>query len=1018
MTRWTFSSRLRLLAWLLAPLAAVALGVSLVASPGTPDIQVLDGTTVIALNGSRAFGATPVATPKSKTFTVKNVGTGALLVSEAITVPQGFTLMASFPGVPDTNLSSGSPAFTLAPNATATFTVALNSAVAGNHRGTLSFNTNVTGKKPFTFTVSGKAVPPPSLRLGDDGASGFTFTPGWTQGDANAGDSGAVPFQGSLTYAPAGSGSESVNWAFTGLEPGQYNVAATWVGYSYAAPDAQYTVSDGSTPLGTVTVNQQVDPASFADGASAWQALGTFTVTGSTLNVALTDLASSGYVLADAVRVERVGYPGQLSDDAGPGFSTPVGGWYAGYTEAGAVDFQGGATVTPPTPTPGTPTAVAQWSFTLTPGRYRVMAAYNNYGFAASNAPFSVYDGDTLRTANPVRLNQTVLPNDLQDAGVGWKDIGFYNVTSGNLYVQLSNDANGWVIADAVRVERIDAATTPSTADTVRFLQQASWGATPSLVTQVQGMGLDAWLTQQFTAAETSYPTLPLFKTNNNVKGDYITSCYNDKTANGKMFRTACTRDRYSQYPNQNQFFLNALYGGDQLRQRVAWALHKIWVISGSEVKQSGWMSPYLQILSRDAFVNYWTVMYDVTLNPGMGKYLSMAGSSKTHPNENYPREIMQLFTFGLFELNPDGSQKLDGSGQPIPTYDQTLVDSMTKVFTGWNFAPQVAAGIPNYGEPMRLGGARTETPTNHDFTRKVLLRGHVQAAITGTGTTGTAGVMNAYAQLKDGLNNIYDHPSMAPFVSKQLIQQLVTSNPSAGYVARVADAFNRNRRNANGTLKATQMRLVVRAILLDPEARGDRKSGDSYGKQREPVLFLNNLMRLFDAQSANRSQATDGYLNPTATNLGQNVFNPPSVFSYFSPGKVAVGGNPPVLGPEFQVYNTSTAIARNKFVNTSFTPNSARATDVVRAAGTTPHGTDPGTGLPIVPTGPLGTAVDVSFLVPLASNPSMLADRLSDLMMNGTMSAEMKSTIVTAVSARVRATRSATERILCGVAR
>src|SRR5262249_3456919 len=217
--------------------------------------------------------------------------------------------------------------------------------------------------------------------------------------------------------------------------------------------------------------------------------------------------------------------------------------------------------------------------------------------------------------------------------------------------------------------------------------------------------------------------------------------------------------------------------------------------------------------------------------------------------------------------------------------------------------------------------------------------------------------VANAYADLNDALDNIYSHPSLAPFICKQLIQQLVTSNPSPAYVARVADVFNRNKYTTGTTLNPNQMREVVRAILLDPEARGDRKNATNYGHLKEPVLYLNNMMRLWAVASDDLTQNSDGYLNPKVVPMGQDVFRPPSVFSYFSPGKVAVGGNPPVIGPEFQIQTTSTVLARANFVNTAITPNSTRAIDVVQAHGTTPTGTDPNTGLPIVPTGPNGTA-------------------------------------------------------------
>jgi uncharacterized protein (DUF1800 family) len=966
--------------WLLPSLVLVTVGSALMARPGTPAIAVYKDTLLIPLNGTVPFGTTPVGVASPTIFTVRNTGTGPLLVSEAIAVPPGFTLMASFPGVPDATQATNVPSYTIAPGGSATFTVALNAASAASYGGAVSFQTNVSGTPRFTFQVTGTALPPPGVRYADDLDPAFTFTSGWTQNVTAAGTSGKLPFQRSLTQAPAGTGTQTATWTFTGLEPGDYTVAATWVGYASAATNAPFTVRDDTTPLATVRVNQRNDSSGGADGGSAWQDLGTFTITGSRLSVQLSDDAN-GLLSADGVRITRAGYSGGVIDDGGgPGFSLPLGSWQKGYFEPNNKSFQRTSTVTKP----GAP-AKAQWAFAVPAGTYRVLVAYQGYSWAASNSPFRVYDGTTLLTPTPVRLNQRLTPTDQSDGGVGWASLGFFANGSKTLVVELANDGtDGWVNADAARVERVNTPTMPSVADTVRLLEQATWGPAPAFIDAVRASGFDAWLTGQFNATPTSYPTLPSYNTNNNVQNNNATSCYGDPTVSGNPARSACLRDHYSMYPLQNLLFVNALYGEDQLRQRLAWALHKIWVISGVDITQPAWVSPYLQILSDEALGNYRSLMYKITLNGGMGNYLDMAGSVKGRPNENYPRELMQLFTVGLNELNPDGSNKLSG-GVPIATYDQNLVNNMTKVFTGWNFAPRIADGVPNYIDPMRLNGAATESATNHDFTSKTLLRGFVQPARSAT-------VANAYADLNEALDNIYNHPNLAPFVSKQLIQQLVTSNPSAGYVARVTDTFNRNRTNP------TQMREVARAILLDPEARGDRKNADNYGHLKEPVLFLSNLARMFDARSADRAGNSDGYLNPDAVNIGQDAFRPASVFSYFSPGKVAVGGNPPVLGPEFQIQTTSTVLRRANFANQAFSPSSGRTIDVVRAPGTTPSGIDPVTGNPLVPTGPSGTSVDLSPLYPLAGDPQALTDRLNVLMMHGTMSAEMKGDLVTAI--------------------
>jgi uncharacterized protein (DUF1800 family) len=473
--------------------------------------------------------------------------------------------------------------------------------------------------------------------------------------------------------------------------------------------------------------------------------------------------------------------------------------------------FQGGATVAPA----GSGANTATWTFSnLAPGQYRVMATWPADPSQADNAPFTILDGGTVVGA--AQVNQQLPPVGLADAATTWQDLGSigFAVTSGTLAVSVSDNADGTVVADAVRIERINYATTESLPDTIRFLEQAAWGPSTDSINLVQTLGFRAWLDQQFDAnvtPQSSYPLMPLLAETPSQ------NCNNNVPPN-------CQRDNYSMYLLQNRFFTNALYGPDQLRQRVAWSLHKIMVVSGLDIPQAFWMAPYLRVfdqVDRDAnknivfdhaFGNFRQLLYAITLNPTMGQYLNMATSTKTNPNENYGREIMQLFTIGLFQLNPDGTQILDSNGYPIATYDQSVVTNMAKVFTGWTFAPQPSPGIANYIDPMVLNGTRVENAGKHDFTRKVVLDGIVIPTRSPT-------VANAYQDLNDALDILYNHHNLAPFLSQALIQELVTSNPSPGYVARVTAAFNLNRANPN------QMREVVRAILLDPEARGDVKT-------------------------------------------------------------------------------------------------------------------------------------------------------------------------------------------------
>jgi uncharacterized protein (DUF1800 family) len=475
-------------------------------------------------------------------------------------------------------------------------------------------------------------------------------------------------------------------------------------------------------------------------------------------------------------------------------------------------------------------------------------------------------------------------------------------------------------------------------ADTVRFLEQATWGPTPALVQHVQSVGFEKFLDEQFEAPASGYPTLPLYPRTRDQA-----TCPNNST---------CQRDNYTMYPVQNRFFVNALYGPDQLRQRVAFALHQILVVSGVDITQPSWMTPYLQILDRDAFGSYRQLLHDITLNPAMGNYLDLNNNTKTRPNENYAREVLQLFSIGTVKLNPDGTQQLDGNGQPIPTYDQTTIDSFARVFTGWRFAPG-ATGVPNYIDPMVVNEAQ------HDTGSKTLLNGVVLPAGQKTAP-----------DLDDAIDNIVDDPNIGPFICKQLVQHLVTSNPTPAYVARIASVFNGSG-GARGDLRA-----VVKAILLDPEARGDVKTDPNYGRLRHPAQFILNILRAFGARSADGTAESDGYLNPQSVQMGMDVFRPPSVFSYFSPSTVVPGTNG-VRGPEFGLLSTSTVLRRANFVNTIVFSR-------IAAGGNAPN----------------GTSIDLSGMRALAADPAQLVDALDGLLMHGTMSAEMRQSIIGAVTA------------------
>jgi uncharacterized protein (DUF1800 family) len=480
----------------------------------------------------------------------------------------------------------------------------------------------------------------------------------------------------------------------------------------------------------------------------------------------------------------------------------------------------------------------------------------------------------------------------------------------------------------------------PSTADVVRFLEQATFGPTPQLVEHVRRVGFARFLDDQFAAPMSSYPTLPLYPTTRDLN-----TCPNGST---------CVRDNYTMYPVQNRFFVNALYGGDQLRQRVAFALHQMLVVSGVDITQPSWMTPYLQMLDRNAFGSYRQLLLELTLNPAMGNYLDVNGNTRTRPNENYAREILQLFSIGTVQLNLDGTQQLDASGQPIPAYTQATVNEFARVFTGWRFNTAPATGVPNYLDPM------VPNEPQHDPDAKTLLNGQLLPP-----------GLNTRTELNLAIDNIVNHPNVGPFVSKQLIQHLVTSNPTPGYVQRVASVFN-----GGGGVGRGNLRAVVRAILLDPEARGDAGTVRGHGHLRHPALYIAGMLRAFNARSADGAAPSDGYLNPQSTAMGMDVFRPPSVFSYFSPSTVAPGTGG-LRGPEFGIYSTSSSLTRINFVNTMVFSR-----------------------INVSANAPRGTSLDLSPLVLLASNPPGLADHLNVLLLHGSMSTAMRNSIIGAVNA------------------
>ncbi len=421
-----------------------------------------------------------------------------------------------------------------------------------------------------------------------------------------------------------------------------------------------------------------------------------------------------------------------------------------------------------------------------------------------------------------------------------------------------------------------------------RFLDQATWGPTPASIAQLEQMGINAWLGAQFKLNTSDLPDQPLLDSAGKTNRDLT--------------------------PVERAFFQNAVGGQDQLRQRVAFALSEIFVASAVEVGPAYAIPPYWRVLRDNAFGNYREIIKTVTLNPAMGAYLNMVNNNKgnaakgTSANENYARELLQLFTLGLTQLNPDGSPVLDTNGNPVPTYDQSAVTSEAKMLTGWTFATAPGAS-PKNNNPAYYYGRMIAVEAEHDTSAKTIFGGiQIPAGQT------------AERDLESLLDALMAQPTMAPFVSRQLIQHLVTSNPSPAYIQRVAAVFEDNGEGVRGDMAA-----VITAILSDPEARaGDEASAapnSSFGHLREPVLFMANLLRGLDATLGDASTIyTDANL------MGQDLFYEPSVFSYFSPLYRISGGQ---LAPEFQLYSTQAAAERADVINTALYGHLDKSTTV-----------------------------------------------------------------------------------------
>ena len=445
-----------------------------------------------------------------------------------------------------------------------------------------------------------------------------------------------------------------------------------------------------------------------------------------------------------------------------------------------------------------------------------------------------------------------------------------------------------------------------SATQAARFLTRASFGTTQQSINELMAQGTyEKWLDAQFNTP----PNLHLPR----VKALATKMCAN-RNNDGEVLLDSWEIT----YPRHQIWWETAVNSNDQLRQRVAFALSEIMVVSDSEgLGLSGLqlgVTSYYDLFVKHAFGNFRNLLEDVTLHPAMGDFLSFTRNQKANaeegirPDENYAREVLQLFTIGVHQLNLDGSDKLGPDGKPIPTYDQKTIEEFAKVFTGWGYADIDWYGYFEEADHTIPLQAYEEY---HDTSEKHLLNGVISPA----GQT-------AQQDLEFALDNIFNHPNVAPFISSQLIQRLVTSNPSPAYIERVANVFNDNGKGVKGDLKA-----VVKAILLDDEALQPNKSPE-FGKLREPLLRISHLWRNFPIQTVNKrghywepentcGQGSYPYyvfwdsLDSFANKIGQGPLQARSVFNFFRPDHSPNGmlNERGLKAPEFQIINENTFV-------------------------------------------------------------------------------------------------------------
>jgi uncharacterized protein (DUF1800 family) len=540
----------------------------------------------------------------------------------------------------------------------------------------------------------------------------------------------------------------------------------------------------------------------------------------------------------------------------------------------------------------------------------------------------------------------------------------------GNLDMQVLNPAPGPAASADLIAQVLGTPPVPviTPEDASRFLDQATFGATDSDIRNLSMIGYPAWLNEQFNMPQN--PQEPGVEQALIVNNPPCAAT--NVTCNAALF----VQNNQDEGLVQDSFWQNALTGNDQLRQRMVYELTQLMVISSDNTTAIQNMprgeANYYDVLGADVFGNFRQLLEDVTLNPMMGQFLSMQGNDKgnatTDPDENYAREVMQLFTIGLWQLNDDGTQKVDGNGNPIPTYSNTDVEGLAAVFTGysWNVPGDNSDSAwsncciyvgPGYGEellPMQ------PFPSHHSTVEKQFL-----------GVDIPAGSSDPAADLKIALDTLFNHPNLPAFFSKQMIQHLVTSNPSPAYVNRVAQVFKDDGNGVRGDLKA-----VITAILTDTEARDTATdvANPQFGKVREALLRYTEWARAFTAQSRTGSFNVGSTEDPIY-GLGEMSLRSPTVFNWFAPGYVPPNTSISAAGlgaPEMQMTNVSSVVGYINYMQNAIGATATAGPDLFSSYATE---------------------------MSLAATPDQLLNRINQMLMAGQMSSTLYNQILSAVT-------------------